>query len=72
MEALGVGGRNIAAEGGNIFDHFEINYIYPDGRRAFLANRQIVLMTGNQDATIHVWQTDSDAQMHMRAMGRPG
>ncbi len=24
------------------------------------------LMTGNQDATIHVWQTDSDAQMHMR------
>ncbi len=42
VSCVGVGGRNIAAEGGNIFDHFEVNYIYPDGRRAFLANRQIV------------------------------
>jgi len=24
------------------------------------------LMTGNQDATIHVWDTDGDGQMHMR------
>jgi WD40 repeat protein len=24
------------------------------------------LMTGNQDATIHVWNTDSKAEMHMR------
>jgi myo-inositol 2-dehydrogenase / D-chiro-inositol 1-dehydrogenase len=28
-------------EGGNIYDHFEVNYIYPNGVRAFLANRQI-------------------------------
>jgi WD40 repeat protein len=24
------------------------------------------LMTGNQDASVHVWNTDGDAQMHMR------
>ncbi len=38
---VGVGGRVIPAEGGNIYDHFEVNYIYPNGFRAFLANRQI-------------------------------
>ncbi|MFZ0594023.1 MAG: Gfo/Idh/MocA family oxidoreductase [Bryobacteraceae bacterium] len=38
---VGVGGRVIPAEGGNIYDHFEVNYIYPNGVRAFLANRQI-------------------------------
>jgi len=37
-----VGGRVIPAEGGNIYDHFEVNYLYPNGVRAFLANRQIV------------------------------
>jgi myo-inositol 2-dehydrogenase/D-chiro-inositol 1-dehydrogenase len=41
VSCVGVGGRAIPAEGGNIFDHFEINYIYPNGVRAFLANRQI-------------------------------
>ena len=40
MSCVGVGGRTIPAEGGNIYDHFEINYIYPNGVRAFLANRQ--------------------------------
>ncbi len=39
---VGVGGRVIPAEGGNIYDHFEVNYLYPNGARAFLANRQIV------------------------------
>ncbi len=39
---VAVGGRVIPAEGGNIYDHFEANYIYPNGVRAFLANRQIV------------------------------
>ncbi|HSM76805.1 MAG TPA: hypothetical protein VLT57_04235, partial [Bryobacteraceae bacterium] len=38
---VAVGGRVIPAEGGNIYDHFEVNYLYPDGTRAFLANRQI-------------------------------
>jgi myo-inositol 2-dehydrogenase / D-chiro-inositol 1-dehydrogenase len=41
VSCVGVGGRDIPAEGGNIYDHFEINYLYPSGLRAFLANRQI-------------------------------
>ncbi|MEZ5354057.1 MAG: Gfo/Idh/MocA family oxidoreductase [Bryobacteraceae bacterium] len=36
-----VGGRQIPAEGGNIFDHCEVNYLYPNGMRAFMAQRQI-------------------------------
>jgi predicted dehydrogenase len=42
VSCVGVGGRVIPAEGGNIYDHFEINYLYPNGTRAFLANRQMV------------------------------
>ncbi|MEO8372098.1 MAG: Gfo/Idh/MocA family oxidoreductase, partial [Candidatus Solibacter sp.] len=42
VSCVGVGGRNIPNETGNIYDHFEVNYIYPNGVRAFLANRQIV------------------------------
>jgi myo-inositol 2-dehydrogenase/D-chiro-inositol 1-dehydrogenase len=41
VSCVAVGGRNIPAEGGNIYDHFEVNYLYPNGVRAFLANRQI-------------------------------
>jgi myo-inositol 2-dehydrogenase/D-chiro-inositol 1-dehydrogenase len=41
VSCVGVGGRATPAEGGNIYDHFEVNYIYPNGVRAFLANRQI-------------------------------
>jgi myo-inositol 2-dehydrogenase/D-chiro-inositol 1-dehydrogenase len=41
VSCVGVGGRTIPAEGGNIYDHFEINYLYPNGARAFIANRQI-------------------------------
>ncbi len=36
-----VGGRQIPAEGGNIFDHMEINYVWENGARGFLAQRQI-------------------------------
>jgi myo-inositol 2-dehydrogenase/D-chiro-inositol 1-dehydrogenase len=41
VSCVAVGGRMIPNEGGNIYDHFEVNYIYPNGVRAFLANRQI-------------------------------
>jgi predicted dehydrogenase len=41
VSCVGVGGRVIPSEGGNIYDHFEVNFIYPNGVRAFLANRQI-------------------------------
>jgi myo-inositol 2-dehydrogenase/D-chiro-inositol 1-dehydrogenase len=42
VSCVGVGGRSVPAEGGNIFDHFEINYLYANGVRAFMANRQNV------------------------------
>src|SRR5688572_16705973 len=42
VSCVGVGGRATPAEGGNIYDHFEINYLYPNGVRAFMANRQMV------------------------------
>ena len=38
--AVAVGGRAVPANGGTIYDHFEVNYLYPNGYRVFLANRQ--------------------------------
>ncbi len=35
-----VGGRQIPQEGGNIFDHIEVNYVWANDARAFLAQRQ--------------------------------
>ena len=40
IKAVAVGGRQIPAHGGNIFDHFEVNYEYQNGARGFLACRQ--------------------------------
>ena len=37
---VAVGGRAVPANGGNIYDHFEANYLFPNGYRVFLANRQ--------------------------------
>lgn len=42
VSCVGVGGREIPAEGGNIYDHFAVNYLYPNGFRAFVVNRQSV------------------------------
>lgn len=36
-----LGGRQIPAHGGNIFDHIEVNYEWESGQRAFMAQRQI-------------------------------
>lgn len=41
ISCVAVGGRQIPAEGGNIYDHFEVNYLYPNNVRATVANRQI-------------------------------
>lgn len=41
VSCVAIGGRAIPAEGGNIYDHFDVNFLYPNGVRAFLANRQI-------------------------------
>jgi predicted dehydrogenase len=40
ISVVGVGGRAVPANGGNIYDHFEVNYLFPNGYRVFLANRQ--------------------------------
>lgn len=45
---VAVGGRAVPANGGNIYDHFEANYLFPNGYRVFLANRQT---TGTYNAT---------------------
>ncbi|MBM3811941.1 MAG: Gfo/Idh/MocA family oxidoreductase [Acidimicrobiia bacterium] len=41
VSCVAVGGRQIPAHGGNIFDHFEVNYLFPNGARAFMGCRQI-------------------------------
>jgi predicted dehydrogenase len=40
LKAVAVGGRQIPNHSGNIYDHFEVNYEYPDDVRAFLGCRQ--------------------------------
>ncbi|MEZ6052761.1 MAG: Gfo/Idh/MocA family oxidoreductase [Planctomycetaceae bacterium] len=41
VSCTAVGGRQIPAHGGNIFDHIEVNYLWDNGTRGFLAQRQI-------------------------------
>ena len=40
VSCTAVGGRGIPNNSGNIFDHIEVNYSYPKGVRAFMAQRQ--------------------------------
>ena len=49
LSAVAVGGRAVPANGGNIYDHFAVNYAFPNGYRVFLANRQ---STGCFNATL--------------------
>lgn len=56
ISAVAVGGRAVPANGGNIYDHFAVNYLFPNGYRVFLANRQA---TGCYNATHdHVMGTE--------------
>ncbi len=41
VSCTAVGGRQIPAQGGNIYDHVEVNYLWENGVRAFMAQRQI-------------------------------
>ena len=41
VRCTALGGRQIPQEGGNIFDHIEVNYEWEDGSRGFLAQRQM-------------------------------
>jgi myo-inositol 2-dehydrogenase / D-chiro-inositol 1-dehydrogenase len=40
VKAVALGGRQIPAHGGDIFDHIEVNYEYANGARGFLGCRQ--------------------------------
>lgn len=41
VSCTAVGGRQIPSPGGNTYDHFEVNYLWPDSTRSFIAQRQI-------------------------------
>ncbi len=41
LKAVATGGRQFPNNEGNIFDHIDVFYEYPDGVRAFMAQRQI-------------------------------
>lgn len=53
LRAVAVGGRQIPAHGGNIYDHFEVNYLYPDEARGFIGCRQIANCASDNTATIY-------------------
>jgi predicted dehydrogenase len=52
LSAVAVGGRQIPSEGGNIYDHFEVNYKYPDEARGFIGSRQQAGCANDNTATI--------------------
>jgi myo-inositol 2-dehydrogenase / D-chiro-inositol 1-dehydrogenase len=52
VKAIAVGGRQIPSDGGNIFDHFEVNYEYADGTLGFLGCRQQGGCANDNTATI--------------------
>lgn len=41
VSCVSTGGRQVPANGGNIFDHFACNFLWEDGFRGFVSNRQI-------------------------------
>ncbi len=51
-KAVAVGGRQIPALGGHIYDHFEVNYEYANGSRGFLGCRQQPNCYSDNTATI--------------------
>ncbi|HEY3862321.1 MAG TPA: Gfo/Idh/MocA family oxidoreductase [Verrucomicrobiae bacterium] len=51
-KAVAVGGRQIPSAGGNIFDHFEVNYSFPGEARGFLGSRQQNDCANDNTATI--------------------
>ena len=53
IKAVATGGRQIPAQGGNIFDHFAVNYEYADGARGFLGSRQQADCANNNSASIY-------------------
>jgi predicted dehydrogenase len=65
-----VGGRQIAAEGGNIFDHMEVNYEWSNGARGFLAQRQIP--NCHNENNLYLLGTQGIAQIQPRGVSISG
>ncbi len=68
LRAVGTGGRQIPNNEGNIYDHIDVFYEFPDGVRAFMAQRQIsncygdnsdYLMGAEGTGTIKGWSEPS-------------
>ena len=66
LSCVAVGGRAVPANGGNIYDHFDANYLFPNGYRVFLANRQ---STGCYNGT-HDYLMGTDATLVL-GVGQP-
>lgn len=65
-----VGGRQIPAHGGNIFDHIEVNYEWADGTRGFLAQRQISGCYGENN--LYLLGSDGQATIGRRGVTTSG
>jgi predicted dehydrogenase len=61
-KAVAVGGRQLPNHDGNIFDHFEVNYEWADGTRAFMGCRQIP----------RCWNQNADYIIGARGTGQIG
>jgi myo-inositol 2-dehydrogenase/D-chiro-inositol 1-dehydrogenase len=62
VSAVATGGRAVPANGGNIYDHFSVNYLWEDGYRVFLSNRQA---TGCYNATHdYIMGTEGTLYLH--------
>jgi predicted dehydrogenase len=59
------GGRQIKAEGGNIFDHISVAYEWPGGVRGFIAQRQITGCYGEN--SFYAMGTKGNAYIHRGA-----
>ncbi len=65
ISCTATGGRQIKAEGGNIFDHISVAYEWPGGVRGFIAQRQITGCYGEN--SFYAMGTKGNAYIHRGA-----
>ena len=61
VSCTALGGRQIPTEGGNIYDHVEVNYLWANGARSFLSQRQIAGCYGENN--LYVLGTEGNASL---------
>lgn len=66
LSCTAVGGRQIPSEGGDIYDHIEINYLWDHDARAFMSQRQITGCYGEN--ALYVLGTKATAQISGRGV----